>query len=128
MTTTIEMSPAQEFIFISKYARWVDAVKRRETYDEAVDRYFTFFEKKFGDRVPKKVFQLCRHQVLTMGAMPSMRALWTAGPALEQNNITGYNCCALAIKDLLSFAEMFYVLMCGTGVGFSVESKFIDQL
>lgn len=128
MTTSIEMSQAQEFIFVSKYARWVDALQRRETYEEAVDRYFNFFESKFGDKVPKKVFQRCRHQVGAMGTMPSMRAFWTAGPALEQNHICGYNCCALVIKDLPSFDEMFYILMCGTGVGFSVESRFIEQL
>jgi ribonucleoside-triphosphate reductase len=122
------MNPAQEFIFVGKYARWVDAHKRRENYEEAVDRYFGFFEKKFGDKVPKKVFTLCRHQVMTMGAMPSMRAFWTAGPALEQNNICGYNCCSMVIKDLQSFAELFFILMCGTGPGFSVEAQFTDDL
>lgn len=124
----MNLSPIQKFIFVSKYARWVDDLKRRETYEEAVDRYFKFFESKFGDKVPKKVFARCRSQVMDMGAMPSMRAVWTAGPALEQNNICGYNCCSLVIKDVASFAEMFFILMCGTGVGFSVERQFIKDL
>lgn len=124
----MELSPYQEFIFYRTYSRWMDEKKRRETWPETHDRYFSFMEKKFSERIPKKVFTKCRSNVLSLDVMPSMRALWGAGPALEANNIIGYNCCAMVIKDLRSFVELFYILMCGTGVGFSVENQFIKQL
>lgn len=124
----MELSPYQEFIFYRTYSRWVDELGRRETWPETHERYFSFMEKKFGHLVPKKVFSKCRSNVLDLKVMGSMRALWAAGPALEKNNITGYNCCSMVIKDLQSFVELFYILMCGTGVGFSVENQFIKQL
>lgn len=124
----MEMSPYQEFIFYRTYSRWMDEKKRRETWPETHDRYFSFMEKKYGEKIPKKVFTKCRSNVLNLDVMPSMRALWGAGPALEANNIIGYNCCSLVVKDLQSFVEIFYILMCGTGVGFSVEKEFITQL
>ena len=117
----MQLSPLQEFVFYRTYSRWQEDLGRRETWDEAVDRYFAFFKKKFGDKVPAKVFKKARENVVTMGTMPSMRAFWTAGDALEKCNVAGYNCCYLAFKDLRSPVELFYILMCGTGVGFSVE-------
>lgn len=125
---SIVMTPAQEFVFQRTYARWLPEKGRRETWAEMVERYFTFFEERFGDKVPKTVWTKLRHRFLTMGTMPSMRAAWAAGPALASNHITAYNCCSHVIKDLRSFAENFYILMCGTGVGFSVEHEYIDQL
>jgi len=122
------MNPAQEFIFYRTYSRWLDEPQRRETWPETVDRYFSFFKKRFDSKVPKKVWQLTQAAVLNMEVMPSMRALWAAGLALEKNNISGYNCCALAFQDLLSPVELFYILMCGTGVGFTIEKAFIDQM
>lgn len=122
------LTPAQEFVFYRTYSRWVEELGRRETWEETVNRYFNFFKSKFSDKVPTKVWTKCHSNVLNMEVMPSMRALWTAGPALEKNNITGYNCSALAFNNLQSVVELFYILMCGTGVGFSIESKYIDQM
>lgn len=123
-----KLSPAQEFIFTRTYSRWNDALQRRETWNETVDRYFKFFKGKFEDKVPKTVWEKCDSHVRHMDTMPSMRALWAAGPALEKNNIVGYNCSSIVFKDLQSPVELFYILMCGTGVGFSVEHQFIDQM
>ncbi len=122
------MNEAQKFVYYRSYSRWVEEKGRRETWDESVDRYFTFMKGKFEDKVPKKVWQLCQSAVLQMGVMPSMRAMWAAGPALESNNIIGYNCCSIVFKDLQSPVELFYILMCGTGVGFSIEKQFIGLM
>jgi len=123
-----KMGPAQEFVYVRSYARWLEDLKRRENWTETVDRYFSFFKSKFGDKVPKKVWDKCYDNVLRMKVMPSMRALWSAGPALESNNFLAYNCCALSFKDLQSVVELFYILMCGAGVGFSVEKQYIGQM
>jgi ribonucleoside-triphosphate reductase len=122
------MLPSQEFVRIRSYSRWVEEEKRREAWQESVDRYFAFMDKKFGDKIPEKVWKKSKSAVSKMDVMPSMRALWAAGPALEQNNITGYNCCSLVFKDLQSVVELSYVLMCGAGVGFSIEDQFISQM
>jgi ribonucleoside-diphosphate reductase alpha chain len=122
------MSPLQELVFYRTYSRWQDALGRRETWEEAVNRYFLYFEGKFGERVPAKVFKKARKNVSEMGTMPSMRAFWTAGEALDSSHVAGYNCSYLAFKDLRSPVELFYILMCGTGVGFSVEKMYIDQM
>ncbi len=124
----MKLTPAQEFIFYRTYSRWQDSLNRRETWQETVDRYFNFFLGKYKEAVPNKVWKLTYDAVLAMEVMPSMRALWAAGPALEQNNIIGYNCCALVFKDLQAVVELFYILMCGTGVGFSVEKQYISQM
>lgn len=124
----MQMTPAQEFVFHRTYARWLEQEKRRETYPEMVDRYMCFFEDRFGDKVSDKIWNLLRKSFLDMKTMPSMRAAWAAGDALATNHITAYNCCALVFKDLRSVAEMFYILMCGTGVGFSVEKEFISLM
>lgn len=124
----MEISPSQEFVITRSYVRWLDDQKRRETWVEAVKRYFDFMRKHFSDRVPKKVLDKCEEAFANMEAMGSMRALWAAGEALERDNIAAYNCCYLPIRDLRSFAEAFYILMCGTGVGFSVEQEYIKQL
>ena len=124
----MELSPLQELVFYRTYSRWQDKLGRRETWEEAVDRYFSYFEKKFGDKVPAKVFKKARKNTTEMGAMPSMRAFWTAGDALDASHVAGYNCCYLAFKDLRSPVELFYILMCGTGVGFSVEHMYIDRM
>lgn len=122
------MTPAQEFVFTRTYPRWLESEQRRETYQEAVDRYFGFMKRHFEDKVPSKVWQESRRLVLGMGTMPSMRCLAAAGPALEGNHIIGYNCCSMVVKDLQSMVEMFFILMCGVGVGFSVEAEFIAPM
>lgn len=125
----MHLSPSQQFVYISKYSRWIEAEHRRELdWKETSARYFSYFKKKLDQKVPKKIWALCESQVENMGVMPSMRAVWGAGPALEKNNIIGYNCCYLPFLDLRCPVELFYILMCGTGVGFSCEHRYIDQM
>jgi len=125
------LSPLQEFVFIRTYSRWLDDQKRRETFLEVLGpegRYVSFMKKRFGDKIPNNIWTLIGHQLSTLGTMASMRAVWGAGQALEKNNIIGYNCCAIAIKDLKSLSELLYILCCGTGVGFTIEKQYINQI
>ena len=124
----MELSPYQTFIHLSRYARWLEEENRRETWPETVDRYIKFWEKRFPDGPVFSALQEARTAILNMEVMPSMRAMMTAGPALEHENIAGYNCCYTEISDLEAFSEIMYILMCGTGVGFSVESRCVEQL
>ena len=125
-------SSYQDFIHLSRYSRWLENENRRETWEETVDRYFTFFEKHLKDNhnyvEDKEVVEELRSAVLNLEVMPSMRALMTAGTALERENVAGYNCSFVAMNNLKSFDEILYVLMCGTGVGFSVERDFVNKL
>ena len=125
-------SSYQDFIHLSRYSRWLENENRRETWEETVDRYFTFFENHLKDNhnyvEDKEVVEELRSAVLNLEVMPSMRALMTAGPALERENVAGYNCSFVAMNNLKSFDEILYVLMCGTGVGFSVERDFVNKL
>lgn len=115
----------QTYMHRSRYARWVDDLGRRETWAETVARYINFF----GDRFPK-TFPRARLSAAIEGlrVMPSMRSLMTAGPALERDEMAGYNCSFVAVDNVRAFDEILYVLMCGTGVGFSVELKHIGKL
>lgn len=118
-------SQLQQYVHLSRYARWKDKENRRETWEETVRRYCDFFEKKFPGLFPaEEVFQA----ILKLDVMPSMRALMTAGPALEKDELAGYNCAATPIDDPRAFDEILYVLMCGTGMGFSVERQAIAKL
>lgn len=119
------MNNYQEFIHLSRYARWNEEENRRETWEETVERYVSFFSAKFGDKYPK---QKVKAAIMDMKVMPSMRALMTAGKALERDNVAGYNCSFLAVDHPRAFDECMFVLMCGTGVGFSVERQFVSKL
>jgi len=122
----------QQFIHLSRYARWDYIKGRRETWDETVERYFDFFTGHLketcgytlenGERVELE------NAVKELKVMPSMRCLMTAGPALEKENVAGYNCSYVKIDSLRSFDEILYVLMNGTGVGFSVEEEYCNKL
>lgn len=117
----------QDFIHISRYARYNDALGRRETWDETVDRYIAFFQKRTNNN--KKVpWEEIRNSILNLEVMPSMRCLMTAGTALEKDQVAGYNCSYVIIDSPKSFDEIMYILMCGTGVGFSVESRYTNKL
>lgn len=116
------------FIATSRYSRWLEDEKRRETWPEVVDRYLGFFVSKFPDKLEPKIVDQLRSQIIDLKVMPSMRALMTAGPALERNNVAGYNCAYLPVDSPRAFDEAMFVLMCGTGVGFSVEQRNVDQL
>ena len=122
----------QEFIHLSRYSRWLPDEERRETWDETVGRYFNFFTdhlKELHDfKISKEVRDELEEAVLTLKVMPSMRCLMTAGEALRRENIAGYNCSYVAVDRVHAFDEILYILMNGTGVGFSVERQFVSQL
>ena len=105
---------------------------RRETWNETVNRYYDFFTEHLAEnndyKVSKKERKDLEEATLSLQAMPSMRALMTAGPALKKDNVAGYNCAYLAIDRVQAFDEIMYILMCGTGVGFSVERQYINKL
>ena len=121
------MDSYSTYIHRSRYARYLPELSRRETWEETVDRYISFFGSK-APQIPGEVFEQCRQAILNLEVMPSMRALMTAGKALEKDNIAGYNCCYLTVDHPRAFDEMMYILMCGTGVGFSVERQYIAHL
>ena len=114
----------QEYVHKSRYARWIDKEQRRETWPETVERYVNYFDNKFPhfprDQVSKAI--------LNLETMPSMRALMTAGPALERDPMAGFNCSFVALDDIRAFDEILYISMCGTGVGFSCERQYITHL
>ena len=120
-------NPYENFIAISRYARWMSDLNRRETWEETVDRYFKHMTEhlyEFNEYIPAaELVEELRKAVLARDIMPSMRAVMTAGPALDRDNVAGYNCSFLPVDSLRSFDEAMYILMCGTGVGFSVESS-----
>jgi len=119
----------QQFIHKSRYARWLEDENRRETWEETVNRYFDFFEEhlkgKTGVKSSRKELE---NAVLNMDIMPSMRSLMTAGEALHRDNVAGYNCAYLAVNRPRAFDECLFILMCGTGVGFSVERREVEKL
>lgn len=116
----------QTFIHQSKYARWRDDLGRRETWPETVERYLGFFKNRcqLTDDEEAELY----YAITKLDVMPSMRALMTAGRALELDNMAGFNCSFVAIDHPRRFDEILYILMCGTGVGFSVERQFIAEL
>lgn len=122
----------QEFIHLSRYSRWLPDEGRRETWEETIARYFDFFTEHLQETCHYKLTNALRNQleeaVLTQKVMPSMRCLMTAGEALKRENIAGYNCSYIAVDKPHAFDEILYVLMNGTGVGFSVERQYISQL
>ena len=115
----------QNFIAVSRYARWMEEEGRRETWKETVQRYVDYMSEKVKGQLPKKEIFDAIHN---LEVMPSMRALMTAGPALERDNTAGYNCSYMPVDDPKSFDEAMYILLCGTGVGFSVERQYVNQL
>ena len=130
MTTT--MTPYQEYIGKSRYSRYLDDKGRREHWPETVNRYFDFMTKHLKDKHDYTLTQPLRTElqsaVTNLEVMPSMRSIMTAGDALERQNVAGYNCSYLPIDDPKAFDEAMYILLCGTGVGFSVEQKYVSKL
>jgi len=115
----------QAFIHTSRYARWLEDEGRRESWSETVDRYMG---NVVGYDIDHDTYNEIRASILALEVMPSMRAMMTAGPALERDNTAGYNCSYLPVDDPKSFDEAMFILLCGTGVGFSVERQFISKL
>ena len=122
----------QNFIAKSRYSRFLQGENRRENWTESVNRYFDFMENKLeidnNYVVPQALSTELRNAVVNLDLMPSMRAIMTAGKALERDNTAGYNCSYMPIDDPKAFDEAMYILLCGTGVGFSVEQKYVNQL
>ena len=131
MSKSIE-NPYENFIALSRYARWLETENRRETWGETVDRYFIFMLSQLKEKhnyIPNEnTVEELRDAVFNRNVMPSMRSVMTAGPALERENVSGYNCAFMPVDSARSFDEAMYILMCGTGVGFSVEYKYINKL
>jgi ribonucleoside-diphosphate reductase alpha chain len=121
-----------EFIYKSRYARWLEEEKRRENWDETVRRYLDFTRSNLksshdyvlSDELYKRLYDA----IYNLKVVPSMRAMMTAGKALERDNTAGYNCAYLPVDDPKSFDEAMYILLCGTGVGFSVERQYVSKL
>jgi len=124
----------QQFIHLSRYARWNEEKGRRETWEETVSRYFDFFVTHIQHLAPDtahvtiNVRNELEKAVLNLDIMPSMRALMSAGKALERDHVAGFNCSYLAVDTPRAFDETLYILMCGTGVGFSVERQYVNKL
>ena len=122
----------QNYIAISRYARWLEKENRRETWSETVQRYVDYMANRYEEITSKKIEDKEKKRwynaIFTLQVMPSMRALMTAGPALDKDNVAGFNCSYVAIDNVRTFDEIMYILMCGTGVGFSVERQYVDKL
>lgn len=126
------MNDYSKFIALSRYARWLDKEQRRETWEETVKRFtnylFSSVEDKFNKDISSDIKDSIYTSIYSLDVMPSMRAMMMAGPALDRCNVGAYNCSYLPVDSIHSFDECMYILMCGTGVGFSVERQYVSQL
>lgn len=125
-------SDYSEFIYKSRYSRWLEHEQRRENWDETVKRYLDFMKKhvkeKHNYEISEALYKELFDHIYNLHVMPSMRSMMTSGPALLRDNTSGYNCAYLPIDDPKSFDEAMYILLCGTGVGYSVERQYISKL
>jgi len=129
MTNNYLPTDYQSFIHTSRYARWLEDKGRRESWGETVHRYIenVVCPKLYdGQDDTKDIINQLEEAILDLSVMPSMRAMMTAGPALERDNTAGYNCSYLPVDDPKSFDEAMFILLCGTGVGFIVERRFVQ--
>lgn len=118
------MKDYENYIHLSRYSKWIEDENRRENYEDSVERYVNYFKNRYD------IFPIddIRKMLLKKDVMPSMRALKSAGKALDRDEVAGYNCSYVVMDDLRAFDEIMYILMCGTGVGFSIEDKYVSQL
>jgi ribonucleoside-diphosphate reductase alpha chain len=121
-------NPLAEFVYYRTYARWIEEEGRRETWIETVDRYMSFMKENLGSKLTAMEYVEIREAILNQEVMPSMRLLQFAGKAARKTNICAYNCSFIAPRNFQDFAEIMYISMCGTGVGWSVESENIQAL
>lgn len=121
-------NPLGEFVYLRSYSSWIDAEGRRETWVETVERYIDFMKENLGDKLTKKEYDEVREAIRKQEVMPSMRLMQFAGKAARKTNVCAYNCSFIAPTKLKDFAEVMYVSMCGTGVGFAAESQNVQQL
>jgi ribonucleoside-triphosphate reductase len=119
------MNTFQNFIALSRYSRWIESENRRETWEETVDRWWNYFTTKAPQLESRPDI---KDAILNLQVLPSMRGLMTAGPALDRDHTALYNCSYLDIDSVRSFSNLMYILMCGTGVGYSVEHRCTDKL
>jgi len=117
-----------KFIHYRTYARWLNLESRRESATEAILRYLEWLDGHCRGRLPTKTRNHIEANLFSLANLPSMRLLWSAGEPVKVNAIQSYNCSYLPIKDLFCFSELFYILMCATGVGYSVERQYVSQL
>ena len=126
------MNDYQRFIALSRYARWIEEENRRETWEETVSRLIEYFSYHVATNLEVKldadIWKKLKQNIISLNIMPSMRSMMTAGPALSRENIAGYNCSYIPIDNPKAFDEVLYILMNGTGVGFSVERQYINSL
>jgi ribonucleoside-triphosphate reductase (thioredoxin) len=121
-------NPLGEFVFLRTYARWIPSENRRETWIETVDRYMSFMRENLEDKLTEEEYTEVREAILNQEAMPSMRLLQFAGDPARRCNSVAYNCSYIAPTSIEDFGEVLYLLACGCGVGFSAESRNIEQL
>ena len=121
-------NPLSEFVYYRSYAKWIEEEGRRETWIETVDRYINFMKGKLDKDLKDSEYEEIRESILKQEAMPSMRLMQFAGAAAEKTNVCAYNCSFIAPASFQDFGEIIYISMCGTGVGFSIESKNIQAL
>lgn len=116
------------FIYLRSYSRFIDSLGRREVWSESCKRYMDFMKENLGDKLSKEEYKEIHMAILNQEVLPSMRLLWSAGDAARKNNASSYNCWTIAIDNLKRFRELMFLLMSGSGVGFSVENQNITKL
>lgn len=121
-------NPLAEFVYYRSYSRWIEDEGRRETWIETVGRYVNFMKENLGNKLSDEEYEEIRQAILNQDVMPSMRLLWSSGQTAKATNVAAYNCSFIAPTKLQDFGEIMYLLMCGTGVGFSVEQLNVQQL
>lgn len=125
-----ELSQYANFIAKSRYSRYVPELNRREHWPETADRWVSFFQEELSEKVflDDPIWTMLRDYIVNLEALPSMRSVMTAGEALKRTNVAAYNCAYMPVDNTRSFDEAMYILLCGTGVGFSVEQQYVDKL
>lgn len=118
----------QQIIHLSRYSRYLPEQNRRETWQETVDRLVNYLQFKTENKISEEIFSTIKNNILNLEVMPSMRLLMVAGEACERDNIAAYNCSYLAVNNKRAFSEALYILMCGTGIGFSCERQEVNKL
>ena len=121
-------NPLAEFVYYRTYAKWIESENRRETWIETVGRYISFMKENLKTKLKDSELEEVRQAILEQKVMPSMRLMQFAGPATRKTNVCAYNCSYIAPEKLTDFAEIMYISMCGTGVGFSVQSESVQKL
>ncbi|HET8581239.1 MAG TPA: ATP cone domain-containing protein [Candidatus Paceibacterota bacterium] len=121
-------NPLGEFVYLRTYSRWIESEQRRETWVETVQRYMDFMRENLGKKLTEAEYAEIQQGILKQEAMPSMRLMQFSGDAARRCNVCAYNCSFIAPTKLRDFAEIMYISMSGTGVGYSAESRFVEQL